>query len=146
MSSSLEGKIGMIAPKQSRQKQRVIIEFLLSEGKIAQNISRRLKQVYGEGAIDYSTVTRRVKRINDGQEEPAKSDLCDRPRSGRPPSAHSSANIDQADALIKENRRITINELAESSGVNGGSVVKIWIPWVFKNVCKMGPKAAYKGS
>ena len=31
MSSSLEGKTGMIAPKQSRQKQRVVIEFLLSE-------------------------------------------------------------------------------------------------------------------
>ena len=69
--------------------------------------------MYGDGAIDYSTVTRWVKRINDRQEEPAESDLCDRPRSGRLSSAHSSANIDQADALIKENRRITINELAE---------------------------------
>ena len=40
--------------------------------------------------------------------------ICDRRGSGRPSSAHNSANIDQADALIKENRRITINELAES--------------------------------
>ena len=69
MSSSLEGKTGMIAPKQSRQKQRVVIAFLLSEGETAQNISRRLKQVYGDVAIDYSTVTKWVKRINDGQEE-----------------------------------------------------------------------------
>ena len=61
MFSSLEGKSGMIAPKQSRQKQRVVIEFLLSEGETAQNISRRLKQVYGDSAIDYSTVTRWVK-------------------------------------------------------------------------------------
>ena len=100
----------MIAPKQSRQKQRVVIEFLLSEGETAQNISRRLKHVYGDGAIDYSTVTRWVKPINDGQEEPAESDLCDRPRSGTPSFAHSSVNINQADALIKENRCITINE------------------------------------
>ena len=115
MSSSLEGKTGMIAPKQSRQEQRVVIEFLLSEGETAQNISkRRLKQVYGDGVIDYSIVTRWVKRIHDGQKEPAESNLCNRPRSGRPSSARSSANIDQADALIKENRRITINELAES--------------------------------
>ena len=49
--------------------------------------------------INYSTVTRWVKRINDGQEEHAESDLSDRPRSGRPSSAHSSANTDQADAL-----------------------------------------------
>ena len=87
MSSSLEGKTGMISPKQSRQKQRVVIEFLLLEGETAQNISRRLKQLYGDGAIDYSTVTRWVKRIDDKQEEPAESDLCNRPRSGRPSSA-----------------------------------------------------------
>ena len=68
----------MISPKQSRQKQRVAIEFLLSEGETAQNISRWLEQVYGDGTIDYSTVTRWVKRINDKQEEPAESDLCDR--------------------------------------------------------------------
>ena len=125
----------MIAPEQSRQKQRVVIEFLLSEGEKAQNISRRLKQVYGDGAIDYSTVMRWVKRINDGQEEPAESDLCDRPRSGRPSSAHSSANIDQADALIKENRRITINELSESIGVTAGNAVKIMDILGYSKVC-----------
>ena len=60
-------------------------------------------------SLDYSTVTRWVKQINDEQEEPVESNLCDRPRSGRPSSAHNSANIDQADVLIKENRHITIN-------------------------------------
>ena len=101
MSSSLESKTGMIAPKQSRQKQKVVIEFLPWREKSAPTISRRLKQVHGDGAIDYNTVTRWVKRINHGQEETAESDLCYRLRSGRPSSAHSSTNIDQADALIK---------------------------------------------
>ena len=68
MSSSLEGKTGMIALKQSWHKQRVVIEFLLSKGETAQNISRRLKQGYGDGVIDYSTVMRWVKQINNGQE------------------------------------------------------------------------------
>ena len=135
MSSLLEGKTGMIVPKPSRQKQRVVIEFLLSEGETAQNISRRLKQVYADGAIDYSTVTRWVKRINDGQEEPAESNLSDRPRSGRPSSADSSANIDQANALIKENRRITINEFAESLGVSAGSAVKIMNTLGYTKTC-----------
>ena len=103
MSSLLEGKTGMIAPKQSWQKQRVVIEFLLLEGRnssehkqkeeTAQNISRRLEQVYGDTRLQHST--RWVKLINDGQEEPAESDFCDRPRSGRPFSANSSANIDK---------------------------------------------------
>ena len=135
MSSSLEGKTGMISPKQSRQKQRFVIEFLMSEGETTQNISRRLKQVFGDGAIDYSTVTRWVKRINDGQEEAAESDLCDRPRTGRPSSAHSSANINNADALIKENRRIAINEPAESLGVSAGSAVKIMDTLGYSKVC-----------
>ena len=135
MSSSLEGKTDMISPKQSRQKQRLVIKFLLSVGKTAQNISRKLKQVYGDGAIDYSTVTSWVKRISDGQEELAESDLCNRPRSSRPSFAHSSANIDQADALIKENRRINIKELAESFGVSAGSAVKIMDTLRYSKVC-----------
>ena len=48
--------------------------------------------------------------------------ICDSPRSGRPSAAHSSANINQADALIEESRRITINELAESLRVSVGSM------------------------
>ena len=105
------------------------------EGETAQTISRRLKQVHGDGAIDYNKVTRWVKRINHGQEEIAESDLCNRLRSGRPSSAHSSTNIDQADALIKQNRPITIDELAESLGVNAGSAVKIMDTLGYSKVC-----------
>ena len=70
-----------------------------------------------------------VKRIDDGHE--AKSDLCDRPKSGRPSSAH----IDQKDALIRKNRCITINELAESLRVSLGSAVKIVDTMRYSKVC-----------
>ena len=86
-------------------------------------------------AVDYNTVMRWVKQINDRQEEPAESDLCDRPRSGRPSFAYSSANIDQADALIKENRYIPINELAELLGVSARSDVKIMDTLGYSKVC-----------
>ena len=66
-----------------------------------------------------------MKQINDGQEEPAESNLCDRPKSDMP----SSANIDQ------EKRCITINELAESLGVSAGSVVKIMDAMGYSKVC-----------
>ena len=91
--------------------------------------------MHGDSAIDYSTVMRWVKQIIDGQEEPAESDLCDRPRSGRPSSAHSSANIDQAAALIKENRCITINELAESLRVSAWNAVKIMDTLGYSKMC-----------
>ena len=61
MSFSLESKIGIVAAKHSRQKQRVVIELLLSNGETALDISRRLKQVYGDDAVDNSTVTRWIK-------------------------------------------------------------------------------------
>ena len=38
-------------------------------GETASNISRRLKQLYGDVVGDNSTLTRWVKRINDGQEK-----------------------------------------------------------------------------
>ena len=144
MSSLLKGKTGMIAPKQSWQKQRVV-EFLLSEGETAQNISRRLNQVYGDNVIDYSTVMRWVKQINYGQKEPAKSNLCNRPRSGRPRSAHSFANIYQADALIKVNRcRSQLTSLLRSKWRK--CCKDHGYPVVYKSTCKVGPKAAYRGS
>ena len=52
-----------------------------------------------------------------------------------PSSAHSFTNIDQADALIKENRRITINELAESLGVSAGGSAKIMDSLGYSKVC-----------
>ena len=91
--------------------------------------------MYGNGAIDYSTVARWVKQINDGEEEPAESNLFDRPRNGRPSSAHSFANINQADALIKKNRRIIINELAESLAVSAESAVKIMDTMGYSKLC-----------
>ena len=82
--------------------------------------------------------------------------FCNRPGSGRASSAHSSANIDQADALIKENRQITINELAESLGVSAEGSVKIMDTLGYSKMCvrrvprqlieqgcpKSGPRAA----
>ena len=64
MSSLFEGKTGKTALKQSRQKQRVVIKLLLSEGETAENISRRLKQMYGDDAIDYSKHSDEVGEAN----------------------------------------------------------------------------------
>ena len=61
--------------------------------------------------------------------------ICNRPRSARLSFARSCADIDQADALIKENRLITINELAESVGVSAGSTVKVMDTLGYSKVC-----------
>ena len=67
MYSSLEVKNSMTATKKSWKSKRVVIEFLPTEEETALSISRRVKHVYGDKAVDYSTVMRWVKRINDEQ-------------------------------------------------------------------------------
>ena len=124
MSSLLDGEAGMTASNQSRQNQKVVTEFLQSEKERALNIHKGLTHVYGANAVDCSTVTRWVKRINDGQEEPGESDLHDVARSGRPASAYNAVSIDQK-TLNTENRRVTNNELAEPLRVSAWSAVKI---------------------
>ena len=61
MSSSLDGKTGTVVAKR-----RVVAKFLLFEVKTAPNVTRRIKHVYDDDAIDYSTVAKWFKRVNDG--------------------------------------------------------------------------------
>ena len=68
-------------------KQKAVIEFLLKQGIAAREISDRLRNVYGEWAISYTTVRRWVAEFKGGR-----SDIIDKPRSGRPSSAVTEAN------------------------------------------------------
>ena len=80
--------------------------------------------MHGDGAIDYSTVTRWMKQINDAQENLLKAIFA----IGQEVVGHLLLTVLltlQADALIKEKRCITINELAESLRVSAGNAVKI---------------------
>ena len=67
---------------------------MLAKRETALSISRRLMQTYGDVIVDYSTVTKWLKQINDIQKESAKSDFCDKPRISRLYFVHSSANSD----------------------------------------------------
>jgi len=62
-------------------RQKAVIEFLFKEGSTAKTISDRLKNVYGESCLSYASVKRWVVHFRNGN-----SDICDKPRSGRPAS------------------------------------------------------------
>ena len=98
-----------------RQKQRAVIEFLVSEGEPPKQIFERLVNVYGDASLAYSTVKKWVSRIK--HEEG--------PRSGRPSSAVNPGNNDKVEKLIRDDRRITIDDIAERVGVSHGSAVNI---------------------
>ena len=118
-----------------RQKQRAVIEFLVSEGEPPKQIFERLVNVYGDASLAYSTVKKWVSRIKHKEDDPSLSSLQDRPRSGRPSSAVNPGNNDKVEKLIRDDCRITIDDIAERVGVSHGSAVNIVNELGFAKVC-----------
>ena len=117
------------------QKQRAVIEFLVSEGGPPKKFFETLVKVYGDASIAYSTVKKWVSRIKDEEDDPSLSSLQDRRRSGRPSSAVNPGNSDEVEKLIRDDRRITIDDIAECVGVSHGSAVNIVNELGFAKVC-----------
>ena len=118
-----------------RQKQRAVIEFLVLEGEPPKQIFERLVNVYGDASLAYSTVKKWVSRIKHEEDDPSLSSLQDRPRSGRPSSAVNPGNNDKVEKLIRDDCRITIDDIAERVGISHGSAVNIVNELGFAKVC-----------
>jgi DNA-binding MarR family transcriptional regulator len=106
-----------------RSKQRTTTEFLLAEKESITNIQTRLANVYGDMAVDKSTVSRRAKRL--ASLEQGQGNMSALPRSGRSSTAVMPATRQQADSHIRNDRRITTRELAAILGIGKGSIDKI---------------------
>ena len=76
-----------------------------------------------------------VSRIKDEEDDPSLSSLQDRRRSGRPSSAVNPGNSDEVEKLIRDDRRITIDDIAECVGVSRESAVDIFNKLSFAKVC-----------
>jgi transposase len=89
-------------------RQHAVIEFLVKEGNSAGVIYERLRGVYGDTCRGANSVRRWVKHFKDGN-----TDIADQPRCGRSRTAATERNIQKVDELIREDRRITVREIAE---------------------------------
>jgi hypothetical protein len=87
------------------------------------NIHRPLKIVYGDNAVDKSTISCWASRI--AGSEKGHAELSDAPRSGRPTTAVTPALVQRSDELILKDRRITTRKLATVLSVSKGSVNNI---------------------
>ena len=96
---------------------RSIIKFLVLEGQSPSNIHERMTAVYGDSAPSRTMVFKWARRFKDGQ-----LNIEDSPRSGRPISATDEKNIKAIENLVVEDRRITIQEIAEILGISSGTV------------------------
>lgn len=82
--------------------------FLWKEGACANEIVRRLFNVFGEKAVSQSTVYNWINHFRTGRQS-----LDDEPRPGRPATTITRENISNVEKHLLENRCITVSELAE---------------------------------
>ncbi|XP_021925029.1 putative uncharacterized protein FLJ37770 [Zootermopsis nevadensis] len=91
------------------RKQRAVIEFLVCENETVGNIHKRLQKVYGEDTVDRRTVSHWAQRTSG---KGGHADIRDLPRSGRPQSAWTDANVERVNNMIMADRRITVKQLS----------------------------------
>jgi transposase len=109
--------------------QRVVIEFLLKEGNSAEVTYKRLHDTYGEACTGTSSVRRWVKHFKDGN-----TDIADQPRCGRPITAATESNKQKVDEL-RQNRSITVREIAVQLGVGNHAVQDMMEILGYRTVC-----------
>ncbi len=101
-----------------KSDQRIEIWFMLREGLSQNDIHRRLVNVHGAAALSKSSVQRWVKRIQiDG------ADIQDRPKTGR--KQICDAVQPQVRAILDQEKRSTIHQIAEQTQVSIGTTHKI---------------------
>ena len=104
----------------TKEEQRSVIRFLWAEGVPGAQIHLRMCGLYG-----YKVLSRRI--IYEWNEifENGRTSVTDAERSGRQATATTTRNEERTLELIRENRRITVEEVAGSLNVSVGSAYSL---------------------
>jgi transposase len=97
--------------------QRIIIKFLTKEGCKPSEICSRLKKPYGEKTLSNVSVYNWSSAFKKGRET-----VENEPHERRPRTYITGGNSDLVDALIRENRRITVRELSGILNISEGKL------------------------
>ena len=102
------------------REQRAAVKFCFLLGKSASETIVMLKTAYGDAALSKTRVYEWFSRFKNGEMS-----IEDPPRSGRPATSSSDENVDKINALIREDRRQTIDQLCEMSGISWSLIQRI---------------------
>jgi len=102
------------------EEQRAVIRFLVAEGEKGSKIHERMLKVYGENCLNRSNVYKWVEQFQSGRTK-----ISDEQRSGRPVEVWTSSLESRIDALIRDNRRITVEMISEKVSASVGTVHNI---------------------
>ena len=104
----------------TREEQRAVVRFLWSEGSSGTKIHQRLLAQYGDNALSKTTVYEWIEKFKTGRTSVKHAEGA-----GRPSTSTSKEKIEQAQQMILANRRITIDEVAQSLQISFGSAQEI---------------------
>ncbi|GFR27100.1 histone-lysine N-methyltransferase SETMAR [Trichonephila clavata] len=97
----------------SKEEVRAVIRYEWARGESGTEIHNRLVEVYGPGVMSKQMVRRWCRTISDGRQQ-----VEDILKAGRTRTATTDANVGKVDDMIRANRRITIDEVAEELGIS----------------------------
>ena len=106
-------------PACTKEEQRSVIlflSFLVSEGVNPIEIHRRMKVQYSGACLSLQQVYEWTRKYMNGI-----SSVTDSPRPGQAHRVVTPEAIAAAEAIVKENRRVTVNEIAAHLDMNHGS-------------------------
>lgn len=111
-----------IMQKATWEEQRTVIKFLVAEDHTPIQIWTRLQNVYGDQALGKTQVRMWCRRFKEGNEHEPVTDLL---RSGRPKTAIVKRSIDRIQEELDTDRRVSIRQMVENTGLSQGTVHRI---------------------
>ena len=100
----------------TKEERRSVIRFLGSEGVKPIEIHRRMKVQYGDACLSLQQMYEWTKKFMNGI-----SSVTDSPRPGQAHRVVTPEAIAEVEAIVMENRRITVNEIAAHLDKSHGS-------------------------
>lgn len=101
-------------------EQRAAVKFCFLLGKNAAETVLMLKTAYKDDAMGKTQVYEWFSRFKNGDMS-----IDDKTRSGRPSTARIDENVERIRELVRTDRRQTIDQLSEISGISWSSVQRI---------------------
>ena len=104
----------------TKEEQRSVIHFLSSEGVKPVEIHRRMKVQYCDACLSLQQVYEWTRKFMNGI-----SSVTDSPRPGQAHPVVTPEAITAVEDIVKENRRVTVNEIAAHLDMSHGSAHNI---------------------
>lgn len=99
------------------EEQRIVMKFLVKAGKTNTEIFKMMKPVYKDDMVKRSAFLKWLARFREGRTSTKDDD-----RSGRPSTSRTDLSVQKVEEAINANRRLTVRDVAEVTGINRETV------------------------